>query len=408
VRTVLRFDGVWKSYPAHGRRERTLRGLLAGDVPLLRRGGIRWALRGVDIELAAGRSLGIVGHNGAGKSTLLRLLSGLGRPTRGRIQVDPDVASVLNLGAAFDLESSGRENAYTAALVGGHGRGAARRIVPAALRFAELEEFADAPVRTYSDGMRLRLAFGVIAESRPRLLALDEVLAVGDLAFRRKCEDRIAELRSSGTSVVLVSHALEEIRATCDEAAWLHRGAVRAAGETGAVLEAYREAMLERTRERTPVGAGRDDQGLELGVDRFGSQELRVADVAVDGGEGPAVVAAGAPVRIGVRLEATGPPVEDPIVCVALRRRSDSALVLDLSTRADGVSLGPAVDAAEVDLVVERLELSAGEYALDVGVFERDWEHAYDFHSAAYPLRVEGRVAGSGVLLPPHRWVRER
>jgi lipopolysaccharide transport system ATP-binding protein len=406
VSAILQLDGVWKAYPERARRERTVRGMLAGSVPLLRRGGVRWALRGIDLELAAGRSLGIVGHNGAGKSTLLRLLSGLGRPTRGAVWVHPDSASVLNLGAAFDLESSGRENAYTAALVAGHGRAAARRLVPGALRFAELEEFADAPVRTYSDGMRLRLAFGVVAERRPRLLALDEVLAVGDLAFRRKCEDRIAEMRAQGTSIVLVSHALEDIARTCDQAAWLHRGAVRASGAVDDVLAQYRGAMLERTRGRTPVGAGRDDHGLQLGVDRFGSQELRVVGVEVDGGPAPAVVASGGPLRVRVRLATDGQPIDDPIVCVSLRRRSDEALIFDLSTRADGAQLGAAVDEAEVELAVERLELSAGEYALDVGVFERDWEYAYDFHSCAYPVRVEGRVAGSGVLLPAHGWTR--
>jgi lipopolysaccharide transport system ATP-binding protein len=406
VSTVLRLDGVWKGYPDRARRERTLRGMLAGSVPVLRRGGVRWALRGIDLELAPGRSLGIVGHNGAGKSTLLRLLSGLGRPTRGTIWTHPESASVLNLGAAFDLESSGRENAYTAAMVAGHDRAAARRLVPAALRFAELEEFAGAPVRTYSDGMRLRLAFGVVAETRPRLLALDEVLAVGDLTFRRKCEDRIAELREGGTSLVLVSHSLDEVARTCEHAAWLHRGALRAHGDTGDVLDQYRTAMLERTRERTPVGAGRDDQALELGVDRFGSQELRVVDVQVDGGAPPAVVASGAPLRVRVRLGADGPPVDDAIVCVSLRRRSDQALLFDLSTRAQGARFGDAIDGGEVELVVERLELSAGEYALDVGVFERDWEYAYDFHAGAYPVRVEGRVGGSGVLLPAHRWIR--
>jgi lipopolysaccharide transport system ATP-binding protein len=379
--------------------------MLGGSVPLLDRGRVRWALRDVSLELAAGRSLGVVGHNGAGKSTLLRLLSGLGRPTRGTVSVDPDSASVLNLGAAFDLESSGRENAYTGALVGGMDRAEARRLVPAVLRFAELEDFADAPVRTYSDGMRLRLAFGVVAESRPRLLALDEVLSVGDLAFRRKCEDRIAEMRDLGTSLVLVSHSLDDIVRTCDQAAWLHHGAIRATGAVDAVLEEYRSSMLERTQGRTPVGSGRDDQALELGVDRFGSQEARLVAVEVQGGQPPAVVASGEPLRVSVRIAAEV-PVEDPIVTVSLRRRSDHALVFDLSTRADGVQLGAAVREAQVELAVERLELSAGEYVLDVGVFERDWEYAFDFHAGAYPVRVEGRVAGSGVLAPAHRWIR--
>lgn len=400
---VLTLRGVWKGYPQFGGRPRTLRGMLGGRVPLLRRGPLRWALRGIDLELAPGRSLGVMGQNGAGKSTLLRLASGLGRPTRGEVRVHPDSASVLSLGAAFDMELTGRENAYTSALVAGYERRQAQRLVPAILRFAELEQFAEAPVRTYSDGMKLRLAFGVVAESRPRLLILDEVLAVGDIAFRRKCEERIGEMRADGASLLLVSHSQEEIRSTCEEAAWLHHGAVRAYGDVEAVIAGYERSMLERTLEHTPVGAGRDDQGLALGVDRFGSQEMIVSDVRIDG---DGTVASGAPLRIRVGIRAAGGPVDDPVVVVSLRRRADAGLLFDLSTRADGFQLGRGVREAEVELLVERLELSAGEYALDVGVFERGWEYAYDFHSTAYRLRVEGPVAGSGPMLPRHAWSR--
>jgi lipopolysaccharide transport system ATP-binding protein len=405
VTAVLRLTDVWKGYTDWSGRPRTFRGMFAGRVPLLRSGPQRWALRGVSLELAPGRSLGVIGHNGAGKSTLLRLASGLGRPTRGTVEVDPDSSSVLSLGAAFDGELTGRENAYTSALVAGYSSAVSRRLVPEMLRFAEIEDFASAPVRTYSDGMRLRLAFGVVAVSRPRLLVLDEVLAVGDIGFRRKCEERIAEMRDEGTSLLLVSHSPDEVRDTCDEAAWLHHGAVRAQGATEAVLEAYEKSMLERTLQRTPVGAARDDQGLALGVNRFGSQEMVIEDVTLIGTSADGGIPSGAGLKVRVRLRADA-PVADPIVVVSLRRASDQSLVLDLSTRADGVDIGRSVSSAEVQLELDRLELSAGDYVLDVGVFEQGWEYAYDFHAAAYPLSVEGRVGGSGVLLPSHAWSR--
>ena len=403
--TVLELRDVWKGYRHGAGRPSTLRGmgpraLVAGRRPR------RWALRGVSLSLPAGTGLGLVGHNGAGKSTLLRLASGLGRASRGSVLIHPRVASVLNLGATFDHDLTGRENAYTALLVAGQERAAARRAVDAVLAFAELEEYADEPVRTYSDGMRLRLAFSSVAVMDPALLILDEVLAVGDLAFRRRCEERIAELRAGGTSLLLVSHSLEEIATTCERAAWLHRGELRAAGDTGAVLEAYRDAMTERTLARTRVGAV-PEGGPPVGDGRIGSQELRIADVRVAGPGGDAVTVPGGPLTVTLRLSADR-PVPDPIVVVTLRRRADASLVFDLSTRAAGVALGPAVRDVTVELGVDALAVAGGEYLLDVGVFEAGWEYAYDFHERRHPLRVDGPVAGSGVLLPPHRWRVDR
>ncbi|HXE46229.1 MAG TPA: ATP-binding cassette domain-containing protein, partial [Conexibacter sp.] len=174
--TVLRFDGVWKAYRDWTQPPRTLRGALAQRAPLSgRRRPKRWALRDLTLELAPGASLGVIGHNGAGKSTFLRLAAGLGRPTRGQIAVHPETSAVLSLGASFDDQLTGRENALTAALVAGMRRQEAQRLLPAMVDFADLGDFVSSPVRTYSEGMKLRLAFGTIAALEPRLLILDEV-----------------------------------------------------------------------------------------------------------------------------------------------------------------------------------------------------------------------------------------
>ncbi len=408
---ALRLDGVWKSYPDWTAGARTVRGVLSRRVPMLRGSDAarRWALRDVSFELSAGRSLGLIGHNGAGKSTLLRLASGLGRPSRGRIEVHPNAASVLNLGASFDGELSGRENALTAALVAGLHRREAISGLPGMLDFSDLGDFADAPVRTYSEGMRLRLAFSVMAGLDPRLLIIDEVLAVGDLSFRLKCQQRIAELQANGTSLVLASHSAVEIANSCEHVLWLHHGAVRASGDAETVLAEYERSVRDTTMAHTPVGSSRDDGELQLGENRFGSQEVTIDRVSVDAtagsaGAGAARLISGGPLRVSVAISAHGKPVDDPIVGVTLRRASDGAVVADLNTQATGFSLGRSVSEASVDVVIERLDVPAGEYALDVGVYERAWELAYDFHSAAYPLRVEGASGGKGLLLPPHRW----
>jgi lipopolysaccharide transport system ATP-binding protein len=408
--SVLRFDGVWKAYRDWTRPPRTLRGAVTRRAPLLRGRGRarRWALRDLTLEVAPGASLGVIGHNGAGKSTFLRLAAGLGRPTRGQLQVHPDTAAVLSLGSSFDPQLDGRENALTAALVAGMTRREAQQLLPVMLDFAELDEFVDSPVRTYSEGMKLRLAFGVVAALEPRLLILDEVLAVGDLAFRHKCQDRIAQLRERGTSLVLASHQLDEIRTNCDQVAWLHRGDLRALGDVESVLEEYERESIERTYERTPVGAPREDGdegGLRLRENRFGSQEMIVESVQLHGVSAAGALRTGDPLRVTATVVARdGAVIADPIVVVSLRRAGDQAVIFDLSTHADGFAVGSAVRTAQVTLALPRLELPAGDYALDVGVFEAGWEHAYDYHWQAYPLRVEGPAGGTGVLAPAHRW----
>jgi lipopolysaccharide transport system ATP-binding protein len=403
---VVTLEGVWKAYPRYEPGVRTVRGIVARRVPAFARSGAtRWALRDVSLAARAGEAVGIIGANGAGKSTLLRLASGLGRPTRGTISLPERTASVLSLGDAFDMSLTGRENALTAAIVAGMRRRDAAARMPGILEFAELEAFADAPMRTYSDGMRLRLAFGVIAQLEPRALLLDEVIAVGDLRFQAKCMQRVQDLRDGGTTVLFASHSLEQVADECDRAIWLQGGGVRASGEAGAVVAAYRDAMRSATMERTPVAAA-DGDGLELRRNRFGSQEVRIASVAVRAGDSAdaAELASGAGLRVTLELEADT-PVEDPIVGVSVHRAGDGVVCLDLSSEATDLRLG-AVSRCTVELAIERLDLVPGDYLVDVGVYPRDWSYAYDYHWQAYPLRVTGRGGGQGVVSPPVGWRR--
>jgi lipopolysaccharide transport system ATP-binding protein len=395
---VIELDGVWKSYPRWV-GERTLRGVLTRRMPVaMRRGEPVWALKDVSLRVGPGESVGLIGPNGAGKSTLLRLASGLGRPTRGRISVSDDVASILTLGDSFDLSLTGRENAITAAVVAGLRRTEARARLRDALEFAELEPFADAPVRTYSDGMKLRLAFGVVAQLRPRVLIVDEVIAVGDLRFQAKCLERIRDLRESGTSVLLASHALDQVASECERAVWLQGGEVRMQAEAAAVVADYTQAMYSETLARTPAPAATGTSTLELRRNRFGSQELTIERVGV-----PGEVETGA--AFEVSFEVAGRAVTDPIASVTIHRAGDGVVCCDLSTEAAGVRLGQVgSDGLRVTLALDRLELAPGDYLVDVGVHEPGWQYAYDFHWQAYPLCVTGRSAGEGLLVPGHRW----
>ena len=397
-------EGVWKSYPRYERGERTLRGFVARRLPAFGGQEQRWALRDVSLSAEPGEAVGIIGVNGAGKSTLLRLASGLGRPTSGRVALPDRTASVLSLGDAFDLTLSGRENALTATLVAGVRRREAQRRIDAVLEFAELEAFADAPMRTYSDGMRLRLAFGVIAQLEPDALLLDEVIAVGDLRFQAKCMERVRHLRGHGTAVVFASHDLDKVAEECSRAVWLQAGGVRLTGDAATVVGEYREAMRSDTVELTPAPGEGPDGALELRRNRFGSQELQIVRVEVLDGDGAPTreVATGDPLRIVLELRGRL-PVADPIVGVSVHRVGDGVVCWDVNTETDGVRLG-SVETATVEVEIARVDLVPGEYAIDPGVYSGDWSHALDYHWQAYPLRVTGRAGGHGVTRPALAW----
>lgn len=198
-----------------------------------------WALQDVSFEVRQGEVLGVIGRNGSGKSTLLKVIARVLRPTAGRVWVRGRVAPLLELGGGFHPELTGRENVFLNAALLGHSRREVTERFDRIVDFAELWEFIDAPLRTYSTGMVARLGFAVATAWEPEVLLIDEVLAVGDQAFQRKCQARLAEFRAAGTTILLVSHSPELIRQMCNRALWLDRGRVRTLGPAGEVAAGY-------------------------------------------------------------------------------------------------------------------------------------------------------------------------
>ena len=403
----VRVEHVWKSYPRWSGETRTLRGIVSRRVPLVARGSEdrRWALRDVSLEAAAGESVGIIGPNGAGKSTLLQLASGLGRPTRGAVRLPTRTAAVLSFDSWFDLNLTGRENAMSALVVNGWRRSQARALIGAVIEFAELEGFVDAPMRTYSEGMKLRLAFGVVAQLEPDALLIDEVMAVGDLRFQRKCLARVRELRAGGTTLLLSSHALDQLVDECDRVLWLQGGAVRGSARPRPSWPSTRPRC---TRRRSSARRRREatDSALELRRNRLGTQEMTIDSVTLLGADGlpTAEIASGQPLKLALQISSHLEAVSDPIVGFAIHRASDGVVCYDSSTEADGVRLGRVADSVTVELQLERLDLLPGEYLIDVGAYRSDWAYAFDYHWQAYPLRVLGGTGEKGVFRPPHRW----
>jgi lipopolysaccharide transport system ATP-binding protein len=246
-------DQLSKRYWLKDAAPRTFQQALGQMLGVLRHGTPFWALRDVSFTIEAGESVGLIGRNGAGKSTLLRLICGLGRPTSGRSTLTGRVAALLDLGVGFHPYLTGRENLFVSGVIGGLRRSEVAARFDAIVDFAEIETFIDQPLRTYSSGMRMRLAFAVAMHIDPDILIVDEALAVGDGDFQQKCVGRIAEFRRAGVTLVLVSHDMGMVQRFCDRTLWLHRGELVGDGPAAQVVAAYEHEMDHRAAEQAAL-----------------------------------------------------------------------------------------------------------------------------------------------------------
>lgn len=204
-----------------------------------------WALRDVSFELRRGEAIGVLGSNGAGKSTLLRLICGVGRPTTGTVNVRGRVTALLEIGVGFNPYLTGRQNVYVSAIVSGLRRHEVDKLIDTIIEFAEMEDFIEQPMRTYSSGMRMRLAFSIAIHVDPSVMIIDEVLAVGDAHFAQKCTERIEHFRRAGKTMLIASHGMDTIRSLCTRALWLHRGALVADGPVDEVARRYQASVAK-------------------------------------------------------------------------------------------------------------------------------------------------------------------
>ncbi len=362
-----------------------------------------WALRDVSFEVFPGEMLGIVGANGAGKSTMLRLLGGIGRPTTGSLRIDGRIGALLELAGGFQGDLSGRENAVLAAVVAGLLKREAIERLPDIIQFAELEGFIDFPVRTYSTGMAMRLAFAVAVHTDPEIMLVDEYLSVGDLSFQAKCTKRIADLREDGCAIVLVSHGMDQVRKLCDRALWLNRGNVMACDTAQAVAASYEQEMHAETLRRTPATPPQAAPGgneLRVRENRFGSLEMEITHVTLR----PAgILATGEPLEVELEYHADQ-SMTAPVFGVSISR-PDGTTCLDANTEVSRVALDAVKGTGCIHLVIDRVDLVPGDYFVDVGVFASDWSHAYDYHWHVYRLTVAGESCHKGILAPPCHWL---
>ena len=360
-----------------------------------------WALRELDLAVAAGEAVGIVGENGAGKSTLLSLLTGTTQPTTGRVAVHGKLAAILELGAGFHPEFSGRHNARMHAALFGIAGAEAERRIEEAIEFSELGSFIDQPVRTYSSGMYVRLAFALAVSVDPEVLVIDEALAVGDQHFQTKCVDRITDFRERGKTILFCSHATYQVKKLCDRALWLRQGRVAALGPVDEVIDAY----LEYTRVRDQEDAAQHAPAVRE------TPVLRLVDVAIEGGDGDDGVTwqSGAPLTVRVVIEHTGHADLDPGVGIAFVR-NDGLVCYCISTEMDGVRMERHADGTyRIALHLPRLPLLGGGYYLNVATIDnRSALIIYDVQERRCPFRVRNPAHDFGVVRIEHAWLTDR
>jgi ABC-type polysaccharide/polyol phosphate transport system ATPase subunit len=356
-----------------------------------------WALRDVSLEAAPGEALGLVGRNGSGKTTLLRLLSGIFKPTSGRVAVGGRVGSLLELGAGFHPDFTGRENVYLNGSIHGLSRSRIRESMDEIVAFAELERFIDLPVRTYSSGMFMRLGFSVAAHIQADVLLLDEVFAVGDEDFQRKCFAKIAEVKRRGGTIVFVSHDAQAVERLCDRAVLLRQGRVAFDGPTRDAIAHYRRLLAE---ERSP-------DELAAGLREWGSGEAVIASARLLDSEGDERRQFAAGEAFVVELVVTAEPnVDAPLVSLELRD-NDGVVLAGLTQPTAELGWSGRAGERTLRFEVERLPLADGRFHLRAALVGADGERLLHSLDDAVSFFVFPAGKESGSVLLAGRWSLE-
>jgi lipopolysaccharide transport system ATP-binding protein len=388
---LARLEGVRKAFPHVTRRSDRIRALwrlLAGRPPA----DPAVVLDGITLEVRRGESLGIVGENGAGKSTLLKVLTGVLAPTSGQVELAGSVAALLELGAGFHPEFTGRENVEMAGALMGYRPGELRAQMDSIVAFADIGRYIDEPVKHYSSGMVVRLGFALVAARRPDLLITDEVLAVGDEAFQRKCVRWIEEYLAGGGTLMLVSHSMYHVQKLCRRAVWIQHGRIEAIGDVYEVTQRYLAAQETRIAADSAAAGQRGATGLEF--------ETRTLTVNGVGGGNAVAIDADGTIEVVAVVRSLGGRV--PVLGVGIVR-GDGTPVYGVTSEMDGATPHRAgTDGYRYTLRFAHLALLPGGYT--VRAHAMDPEALRLFDTVEQPFTVRGRTRELGLVRLPHAW----
>ncbi|MGA9349188.1 MAG: ABC transporter ATP-binding protein [Anaerolineae bacterium] len=407
---AIEFENVSKRFILHHAKPRSFQELVIGALWRSWSREELWALNGVSFEVERGEMLGIIGPNGSGKSTILKLITRILEPTSGSITVDGKVSALIELGTGFHPDLTGRENVYLNGSILGLSQEEMDAKFKEIVAFAELERFINVPLKHYSSGMYMRLGFAIAINVEPDTLLIDEVLAVGDESFQKKCLAKIEELKKQGKTMVFVSHALETVRKLCDKALWLEQGDIKSMGSPDKVIYDY----LDDLRRKEGVALDEKHRHLRYELEgqqlenRWGSGEVEIYDVQLLDGDGEEkhVYQTGDMMIVRLYYE-----VKEPVAYLTFGvgiHRSDGLHIHGTNTFAQKVHYEADVGKGVVELEYGELPLSTGTYAVSVGVWPGDkWQLPYDMHSQMYQFSVWG-AEDEGLIALPHRWLGGR
>jgi lipopolysaccharide transport system ATP-binding protein len=399
---VIDVDHVWKSYRLYKEKATSLKERITkvrGD-----RYDLLWANQDVSLQLRQGEVLGLIGHNGSGKSTLLRMMAGIQKPNKGSVTIDGRVSALLELGAGFHPDLTGRENVYLNASILGMRRADIDLVFDDIVAFAggQIPDFIDTPVKIYSSGMFVRLGFSVAVHLRPQILIIDEVIAVGDEEFQRRCFEYLAKLRSEGVTIVMVTHALSLVSNMCDRAIWLDHGQLKQDGPANDVVKAYLKQVNANEEQRHQDERITTASHEAIGGEVVGSG-LSIDEVELLDGEGRPVTTlrSGDPARLRIHYRADD-AVTDALFGVGIRH--ETGLLLARSVMRPGAQQVFKGD-GYVDCAIDRLALGAGEFRVDVDVHDSHRMVRYDHREDAALLHVHaGDELLEGIVDLQPRW----
>jgi lipopolysaccharide transport system ATP-binding protein len=407
MRVAVRAEGLSKRYRlgagVHGRLTEVLWDVVGRPVRSLSgrkqaRPDYIWALKDVSFEISEGEVVGFIGRNGAGKSTLLKILSRITEPTEGFADIEGRVGSLIEVGSGFHPDLTGRENVYLYGAVLGMRKGEVARKFDEIVSFAEVERFIETPVKRYSSGMYMRLAFAVAAHLEPEILIVDEVLSVGDFAFQKKCLGKMEQVASGGRTVLFVSQNTSTVASLCGRAYLLDQGRIVAAGPAPQVVQTY-------------VAAGRQNEAMPIGerLDRKGDGSVRVTSLRIENANGGGAIGSSSPVRVTLDYESQS-PVRSPRFQVILHDEDYYGLYhLDTNAEGDLPDLLPAH--GTVTCITDPVNLTAGRCGLTISVHRAGRLADYVTYAGAFEVHADGFYASGRMPtredvfgLLHHRW----
>lgn len=352
-----------------------------------------WAVKNVSFELKKGEGLGIIGPNGAGKSTILKMLSRILRPTEGGININGKLSALLEVGAGFHPDLTGRENIYLSGAIIGMRKKEIAKKIDSIIEFSELKDFIDTPVKRYSSGMYVRLGFSVAVHMEPEILLIDEVLAVGDMSFQNKCLRKIQEIRKSGITIIFISHNLEFIRRLCPTSIFLKYGKVNYYGKSADAIEAYmRSENCTTTSPKCdgvrPIDIGRDTEARISDIKLYDFLDKESTEFKTDEF-----------MRIEISYHAKN-KICNPTFTVGFL--SDAKLYSDLNNRFEGYNISHIEGAGKINLIIRNIYLLPGLYEARIYLADKDAIGIYDMKRISFFVREQKR--GFGLFYQPHRW----